>query len=255
MTKLSVVLVTKNEERNLARALESVKWADEVIVLDSHSIDQTTEIARKYGARVRDIEWPGFGLAKQQAVECAAGEWILSLDADEVVTPELAHDIQSIVQGNGSISGYYLPRRTNFLGRWIYHCGWYPDYVLRLFRKSHGRFDRAVVHEKVLIEGATAHLSSDLLHYSYPSLELYFEKFNRYTSLGAEDAFREGRRAGWVDVVIRPWITFAKHYVSKQGFRDGLEGFILSALSATAVLVKYAKLRQLQRGQKEATRT
>lgn len=249
MTKLSVVLITKNEETNLPRALGSVTWADEIIVLDSHSTDRTAEIARQYGAKVCEIDWPGFGLAKQKAVELATGEWILSLDADEVVTPELANDIKDILSNNSSVNGYYLPRRTNFLGRWIYHSGWYPDYVLRLFRKSRGKFDDAVVHEKVEVEGPTAQLRSDLLHFSYPTLELYFEKFNRYTTLGAEEALRQGKRAGWADMTIRPWIAFVKHYVSKQGFRDGLEGFILSVLSATAVMVKYAKLRQMQRGQ------
>lgn len=247
MSRLSVVLITKNEERNLARALESVAWADEILVVDSHSEDKTAEIARRFGARVIETDWPGFGIAKQRAVDCANGEWVLSLDADEVVTPELAREIRSTIDGNGTTAGYVVPRRTNFLGRWIYHCGWYPDPVLRLFRKSHGRFDEAPVHEKVILDGPTGRLQGELLHYSYPSLELYLEKMNRYTTLGAEEAFRQGKRAGVSDIALRPLVAFVKHYVSKRGFQDGLEGFVLSVLSAISVMVKYAKLRHLQR--------
>ena len=246
MSKLSVILITKNEEKNLPRALRSVAWADEIVVVDSCSDDKTVELARKHGAQVHQIAWKGFGPAKQTAVEHATGEWLLSIDADEEVTPELGKEIKSVIEQNGDVSGYYIPRRTNFLGRWIYHCGWYPDPVLRLFKKNAGRFDDALVHERVLLDGKTGRLQSELLHYSYPNLELYLDKFNRYTTLGAEEAWREGKRATWMQIVVKPPVAFMKHYVSKRGFLDGLEGFILSALSATSVMVKYAKLRQLE---------
>ena len=244
---LSVVVITKNEEANLARCLESVKWADEIVVVDSDSTDRTVEIARSYGARVFSPEWRGYGPAKQAGVDHAGGEWILSLDADETVSVELAGEIKAILEDGTQMAGFYMPRKTNFLGHWIRHCGWYPDLLLRLFRKSHGRFDGAVVHEKVLLEGRAGRLDGNLLHFSYPSLEHYLRKSNLYTTLGAQEAYRQGKRSRWFDIVVKPPVSFVKHYVSKQGFRDGLEGFILSVLSSIAVLVKYTKLRDLQR--------
>ncbi len=242
---LSVVVITKNEEHNIARCLESVSWADEIILIDSHSTDRTPEIARQYGAQVYAHPWRGFGYAKREGVKHAKYRWILSIDADEEVSPELAAEIKGILSNGTLYVGFYVPRRTNFLGRWIRHSGWYPDRVLRLFLKEKGNFDEAVVHEKARVDGETGQLSGELLHYSYPTLEHYLEKFNRYTTLGAEEAFRSGKGARWFDIVVRPPVAFIKHYISKQGFRDGLEGFVISAMSAVAVLVKYAKLRAL----------
>jgi glycosyltransferase involved in cell wall biosynthesis len=245
MKKLSVVIITQNEEVNLPRCLESVNWADEIVVVDSGSTDRTEEIAAGYHARIHQIPWQGFGAAKQAGVDRAANEWILSIDADEAVSDELAEEIKQVLNGAEQFDGYLMPRRTCFLGRWILHCGWYPDPVLRLFRKSAGQFDGAIVHERVALDGTVGRLKGELLHYSYPNLESYFEKFNRYTTMGAEKALRQGKTAGWFEIVVKPPVSFVKHYVSKQGFRDGLEGFILSVLSAVAVLAKYAKLRHL----------
>ncbi len=243
--KLSVVIITRNEEANLPRCLESVNWADEIVVVDSGSTDRTEEIAVGYHARLYHEPWQGYGHAKQAGLSYATGEWILSIDADEVVTEELVGEIKRVVSAEGGPDGYYMPRRTNFLGRWILHCGWYPDPLLRLFRRQKGRFDEAAVHEKAIVEGETGRLKGELLHYSYPDLETYFEKFDRYTTMGAEKALARGKTAGWFDIVVKPPVSFFKHYISKQGFRDGLEGFILSVLSSMAVLVKYAKLRHL----------
>ncbi|MBN1212535.1 MAG: glycosyltransferase family 2 protein [candidate division Zixibacteria bacterium] len=245
MKKLSVVVITRNEEHNLRRCLESVSWADEIVVIDSHSTDRTVEIATGFSARVYDIDWPGFGPAKRKGVDRATGEWILSLDADEVVSDELAAEIRKVLEGDDEYSGYYMPRKANFLGRWIYHCGWYPDPLLRLFDKSRGNFNDALVHEKVLLKGRVGRLKGELRHYSYPTLDSYFSKFNRYTTLGAEAAFRQGKRAGWFDILVRPPASFLKHYIIKQGFRDGWEGFLISVLSSAAVLVKYAKLKEM----------
>ncbi len=244
MSRLSVIMITQNEEANLARALKSVEWADEIIIVDSGSTDRTLEIAAQWKARVFGVSWQGFGHAKQEAANRATGDWLLSLDADEEITETLAAEIRQVLASDNGPAGYTMSRRTSFLGRWIYHCGWYPDPVLRLFRKTSGRFDEALVHERVLLDGEIAELRGEILHYSYPTLELYLEKFNRYTTLGAEEGWREGKRANWFHVVVKPPIAFFKHYISKRGFQDGLEGFILSALSATSVMVKYAKLRQ-----------
>ena len=242
---MSVVIITLNEERNLPRCLRSVRWADEIIVVDAHSTDSTVEIAVEHGAQVIDHDWTGYGPAKQLGIDNAAGPWILSIDADEEVTPELAAEIQTAVSSPEAVAGYYMPRRTNFLGRWIGHCGWYPDHVLRLFQKSRGRSDGAVIHERFVVDGRTAYLKHDLLHHCYPDMETYLTKSNHYTTIGAEQAFARGKRTGLFDLTLRPAISFFRHYVLRQGFRDGFEGLMVSALSASAVFVKYAKLYKL----------
>ncbi|MDZ4723063.1 MAG: glycosyltransferase family 2 protein [candidate division Zixibacteria bacterium] len=243
---LSVVIITKNEEKNLERALRSVSWADEIVVVDSKSEDNTLSIARRFNAKIVSIEWSGFGHAKGEGVREAKGNWILSLDADEEVTVELMKEIQQTLQ-SPEHRGYMIPRRTSFLGRWIYHCGWYPDPVLRLFEKQYGTFTDSAVHEKVEVSGKVGRLKSDLLHYSYPTLESYFIKFNRYTTLGAQEAFRQGGRGTVYDIVMRPIACFVKHYLIRRGFLDGTEGFIISVFSSCYVLAKYAKVRDLRR--------
>ncbi len=248
MIRLSAVIITKNEEANIGRCLLSVKFADEIIVIDSNSTDKTKEIAEKLGAKVFIHEWQGFGPAKRKGVELAAGEWILSIDADEEVPADLAREIQNKIVISNGVSAFYFKRKTLFLGRWILHCGWYPGYVLRLFQKKDGNFDNAIVHEKVEIKGRVEFLECDLLHYCYPDLETYLSKFNTYTTLGAQEALKSGRRASWFDIIIKPPVSFLMHYIVRQGFRDGLEGFILSVLSSIAVLVKYAKLYTMRKG-------
>lgn len=249
---LSVVIITKNEEANLGRCLDSVAFADETIVVDSHSTDRTLEIAAAHNARICTTDWHGYGPAKRLGVAQATQEWVLSIDADEVVTPELSAEIQSIVASRDPRNGFIVKRRTNFLGRWIYHCGWYPDPVLRLFRRSHGNINEAVVHEAVEVQGDIGRLNGELLHYSYPTMESYLAKSNVYTTLGAQEAFRRGRCARWYDLVFRPIVSFITHYLVRQGFRDGIEGLIISVMSSVAVFTKYAKLRQLDRS--EATK-
>ncbi len=249
---LSVVIITKNEEANLGRCLESVAFADEIIVVDSQSTDRTLEIASAHNARICQTEWHGFGPAKRLGVGLATQEWVLSIDADEAVTPELAAEIRSIVVSRDPHNGFIVKRRTNFLGRWIHYCGWYPDPVLRLFRRAHGNVNEAVVHEAVEVDGEVGRLNGELLHYSYPTMELYLAKSNVYTTLGAQEAFRRGRRARWYDLVFRPIVSFITHYLVRQGFRDGIEGLIISVMSSVAVFTKYAKLRHL--GRNEATK-
>jgi glycosyltransferase involved in cell wall biosynthesis len=245
---ISAVVIANNEERNIARCLDSLAWADEIVLIDSESSDRTVEIAKAYGALVTTRSWNGFGPTKQAAVELATSEWILSIDADEVVTPALAAQIRQKIDGASDVSGYYIKRRTLFMGRWIQYCGWYPDRVLRLFRKSRGRFDDALVHERVVLEGHSANIEEDILHYSYPDLETYMAKFGRYMALGAEELHTKGRRAGLIDLTIRPAASFFKHYVARQGFRDGVPGLVISTMSSVAVFVKYSKLWEMQKG-------
>ncbi len=250
MSSLSIVIITRNEEGNITRCLESVAFADEIIVIDSQSTDRTVEIAGEFGAKTFKIDFSGYGPAKREGVKQASKEWILNIDADEAVTPELAKEIKSIISNNNADDGYLIRRRTNFMGKWIYHCGWYPDYVLRLFKKKSGDFDDAKVHEKVVLNGTTGRLKEDLLHYCYSSMEQYLKKQNDYTTLGAEVAFKRGKRTGLFDLVLRPPISFISHYFIKSGFRDGLEGLIISFLSSVSVFIKYAKLHYLTRSKK-----
>lgn len=246
---ISVVIITKNEEKNIRRCLESVKWADEIVLIDSQSTDRTTAIVSEFGARIYSPVWRGYGAAKREGVDRARGRWVLSIDADEVVTAGLATEIRQVISNGSDLNGYYVVRRTNFLGRWILHCGWYPDHVLRLFKKSEGNFNDAVIHERAVVNEPIGYLKGEILHYSYPTMELYLEKSNHYTTVGAREAFRKGKRAGFFAIVIKPLGSFIRHYIIKQGFRDGLEGFVLSVLSSVAVLVKYLKLRNLYRNQ------
>ncbi len=251
MSNLSVVVITRNEKKNLRRCLQSVKWANEIVVVDSQSTDGTLDIAREFGAKIYSPVWRGFGPAKRAGVEKATAEWVLSLDADEELSEELSVQIQQVIQDDSNVTGYYIRRKTQFLGRWIMHCGWYPDYILRLFRKSAGNVNEAEVHEKVVVKGRVERLEGEILHYSYPDLEHYFRKSNQYTSLGAQQAFAAGKKSGLFALVIKPPVSFITHYLLKRGFLDGIEGFVLSVLSAFAVFVKYAKLRELYRQQKE----
>lgn len=248
--KLSVVIITKNEEANLPRCLKSVSFADEIVLVDSHSTDRTIEIAESFGARISTVEWHGFGHAKQRAVDQAQGEWVLSIDADEELSPALQEEIKALFAGDPTCDGYTVCRRTNFLGRWINHSGWYPDRVLRLFRKDKGGFNDAVIHEQVIVDGQVGQLRSDMYHFSYPDLESYFARSNHYTTIGAQQAHDAGKRFRISDLLLRPVAAFSKGYVTGQGFRDGLEGFMIAVLSAMAVFAKYSKLRHLERTEK-----
>jgi glycosyltransferase involved in cell wall biosynthesis len=248
MKKISAVVITRNEEHNIRRCLDSLAWADEIIVIDSGSTDRTIEIAHSCGASVYSFEWKGYGPAKREGVARATGDWVLSVDADEEVPVGLRDEIRAAIGDDDGISGYLMPRQTLFLGRWLKHSGWYPDCVLRLFRREKGDFSDATVHERAHVDGPVGRLRHDLLHYSYPSLESYFDKFNRYTSMAALAAYRDGRRAGLTQILIHPPACFVKQYVVKLGFLDGLQGLLVCALSAGHVLVKYAKLWALCKG-------
>jgi len=249
MATLSVITLTLNESRNLRDCLSSVRWADELIIVDSGSTDGTVEIARTFTRNIFTIEWKGYGAARNIALGKAKGDWILWLDADERVTPELAGEIRSLLAAPpAGVTGYSIARRAYFLGRWIKHSGWYPSRVVRLFRNGAGRFNETRVHEQLHVEGEVARTSYDLLHYTDPDLVHYLNKSNRYTTLAAEDMETAGRPFRLVDVILRPAFQFVKMYFLRQGFRDGLEGFMLAVLSSAYVFTKYAKLWERTRG-------
>jgi glycosyltransferase involved in cell wall biosynthesis len=247
--RLSVAMIVKDEAANLPATLASVRWAAEIVVVDSGSTDGSSEIAREAGARVIHQKWLGFGAQKNFAISQCGGEWVLSLDADEVVDEELWREIERVISGPSGCVAFYVNRKNFFLGRWIRHAGFYPDAKLRLFRKGSVWFEERAVHESMKFDGPTQRLQGDLLHNAYPTLESYFEHMNRYSSLGAVEAAKKGRRAGLIaDVLLRPLLTFVYNYGFRLGFLDGREGFLLNLYHAFYVSSKYAKLWALGAG-------
>ena len=239
--------MTKNEAQNLPRCLESIHWGGEILILDSGSTDGTLEIARKFGAKVWQLPWEGFGKQKQRGVDWASREWVLSIDADEVVTPELKAEITSRLAADNGTAGYYLKRKAYFLDRFVRHGGWYPDCVLRLFKKGKGRFTPAPVHEAVILDGPSVKLEADLLHYTDPNFSHYLAKLNRYTDLSALELFEKGERGSLFRILANPAAKFFSQYFLKAGFLDGRAGFILAGASAFHVFSKYVKLWELSR--------
>jgi glycosyltransferase involved in cell wall biosynthesis len=255
---LSVAIITKNEEANLPRTLASVQFADEIVVLDSASTDRTVEIANGFNAIVYDEAWQGFAGSKNSAIAKCTGTWILSLDADEELTPELQHQIKTLLPTNPPTDAYYIKRRNLFLGRWIKHGGFYPDPKLRLFRRTAANFavtpqfsDRPV-HETIAFDGESSTLDYDLIHHAYPTLETYIEHMDRYSTLGCAllvDAGKVSRSwpAFVCHVFVVPQITFVWNYIFRLGFLDGREGLLLHLYHATYTSWKYAKAWQAAR--------
>jgi len=243
---LSAVIITHNEENNIRECLESVKWADEIIVVDSDSTDSTEEICRAFGVNFIKESWKGFALQKNSAIEKATRDWILSLDADERVTPELRTEIASLMESGNLKDGYFIARKNFFLGRWIRRCGWYPDYNLRLFQKGKGLFGIREVHEAVQLNGTAGHLKFPMEHHTYKSLEDFMNRLDRYSTLAAKELLKEKKTYGILHIVFRPLYTFISMYFLRLGFLEGYYGFFLSVLYAFYTFLKYIKLRELQ---------
>jgi len=244
---LSLVLITKNAAALLPGCLASVPFADEVVVVDSGSTDGTVAVAEGLGARVARQDWLGYGPQKQFAVEQARNDWVLCLDADERLTPELAEAIRAVLAAPAA-PAYALPRRNRFMGRWLLHGEGYPDWCIRLFDRRRARWSDDTVHEKVLVQGQVARLAGDLLHESEQGLADYLDKQNRYTSVQADILFANGKPFRWSKMVFSPPLRFIKFYVLRRGFLDGLPGLVHIAVGCFNSFVKYAKLRERQRG-------
>ena len=242
---LSVILITKNEAELVGRCLESVKWADEIVVLDSGSTDDTVAICRRYTDRVVVTDWPGFGPQKNRALAMATGDWVLSIDADEEVTPALAQEIQQVLQAPQA-QGYTLPRLSSYCGRFMRHSGWWPDPVLRLFKREAGSFTPARVHERVVVDGAVLALEHTLLHHSFRSLDQVLNKVNHYSHEGALALQAQGSRASLSSAIGHGLWSFIRTYFLKRGFLDGREGFILAVSNAEGTYYRYLKLMYLQ---------
>lgn len=244
---LTVYTLTLNEARQLRDMLESVKWADEIIVVDSFSTDGTVEIAREYGARVLSEKFCGFGKLRNAALDAAKHDWILSIDADERCTPELAAEVRRELARGPAFDAYHVPRKSHFLGRWMQHSGWYPDYRQpQLFDRRKLRYNEELVHESYTLKGRLGYLKEHALQYPWNTIEAANAKIQRYSTLMAERYAAANKRASLIKLAFSPWAMFGKVYFLQQGFRDGRHGFILAALFGYYTFLKYAKLWELQ---------
>jgi len=246
--RLSVTIITLDEAHNIARALESVAWADEVVVVDSGSTDETVAIARRYTDRVFVREWPGYSAQKNHAATLASHDWVLSIDADERVTPALASEVQSTLESDPPARGFRIPRVTWHLGRWIRSTDWYPDFQVRLYDRRVARFVDRRVHESVRVDGPLVTLRHELEHYAYRDLAHHVATMQRYSDLAARQAHEEGRRATLAGLAFHPPLAFARNYLLRGGIRDGVPGLIVSIMNAFYVYLKLAKLWEIQAG-------
>jgi glycosyltransferase involved in cell wall biosynthesis len=246
-TKISAVVRTFNEELNIRDCLESLKWADEVLVVDALSTDRTVEIAREYTDQVILQEWLGHVGQSQFVTDRASHLWVFSLDADERVSPELRDEILALDLENTPHDAYDMPRRHFFLRRWINHSGWYPDRNIRLFRKDRCRWGGYEPHDKIQVPGSLASLKGDLHHYIYRDMNHFAETKNRYATRTARDHFRTGRKSTLIHITLRPLFTFFDRYLIRRGILDGLAGYVISVMEAYGVFLKYIKLYEMQR--------
>jgi glycosyltransferase involved in cell wall biosynthesis len=248
--KISATIITYNEERNLPRAIESLRCADEVLVMDSGSSDRTVELAEKHGARVVESAWPGYANQKNRAAEQATHDWILSIDADESLSEALEGEIWQLKKNGPRFDAYTMPRLAQYLGRWIHHSGWYPDRKVRLYDRRKARWEGAYVHESVKVNGRVGHLQSNLLHFTTSSLSEHLKVMDRYTTLAAEQLLATGEEVTWGRLILEPPWTFLQTYVLKLGFLDGVEGLAIANMAALYNFVKYAKARFMSPGRR-----
>jgi glycosyltransferase involved in cell wall biosynthesis len=247
--RISACIICHNEETNIARCLESLKWIQDIIVVDSMSTDRTVEIAKAYTDRVFQREWPGYAAQKNFALSKAETDWVLSLDADEAVSEKLCDEITSEIDSPHALDGYRIPRRSFYQGRWINHSGYYPDRQLRLFRRAKGRWVGGRVHERLAVEGRVENLKQDLLHYPYGGrVSGQLRTVNSFSTLLAEDMYDRGKRFHLLLLFSRPLFKFLEVYVLKRGIMDGLPGLIIAVSDAYAMFVRYVKLREIEKG-------
>ena len=246
MNGLSVVIITRDEEAAIGAALDSVAFADEIVLVDSGSRDRTVEIARARGAKVIETtDWPGFGAQKNRALDHATREWVFSLDADERVTPELRAEIESVVKGGSTQDAYDVPRLSSYCGRYLRHGGWWPDHVTRLFRRGKARFSDDLVHERLVVSGSTARLKGHLLHEAFEDFEEVLRKVDQYSTANARMMHARGKRGSLASAVLHGGWAFFRTYVLRAGFLDGRHGFMLAVSNAEGTYYRYLKLMRL----------
>lgn len=246
MEKVSVTIITKNEEKNIARCLESVRWADEIVVVDTFSTDCTVEICRKFTDKVFEESWLGYGPQKNLCATRASNRWIFNVDADEIISPECAEAVKKLLSSERKLPLYRFPRKNFIADRWVRHAGWYPDLISRLYDRDRVSFSDSMVHERLIPDNEGGIINHPILHYSFDGMEDYVQRQNRYSSLYAEERKRLGWKANWTHLYLRPVWVFFKTYFLRQGFREGLLGMFLSLSMAFYTYLKYAKTRSIQ---------
>jgi glycosyltransferase involved in cell wall biosynthesis len=243
--KITATIITQDEERNIARAMESLRCCDEIVVVDSGSSDRTAEIAQKLGALVIESPWGGYARQKNYAAECASNDWILSIDADEALSEALEGEIWHIRKNGPRHDAYTMPRMAQYLGRWILHSGWYPDRKVRLYDRRKAQWVGEYVHESVVVRGTIGHLESDLLHFTCNSLSEHLKTMDRYTTLAAEQLVSQGKHVGYTQLLLDPAWTFVRTWILQRGFQDGVEGLTIAWMAALYNFVKYAKAHNM----------
>ena len=250
MSPVSAVIIACNEEKNIRDCLESVKWVDEIVLVDSGSKDKTLDTAKEYTDNIFIKEWQGFSKQRIFSLEKVTNDWVLCLDADERVSPELKNEILELREKGFEFSGYFIPRRNYFLGKHITSCFWYPDYQLRLFDKNKTTVSDRKVHEGFLVNGSTTNLKNDLIHLTHQTLSETLAKINHYSSLEAEERY-EKKKVGATDIVLHPIAAFLNHFISRKGYRDGIYGMLVSIIHAMTNLMTYMKIWELQNRKNE----
>jgi len=245
-TPISAITIAFNEEINISDCLESVNWCEEIILVDAYSTDQTVKIAKDHSCKIYKHKWQGFAEQKAYALSKASHEWVISLDADERISHELKDEINSKLNPNNKFDGFYIPRKSYFLGKWMKHSGWYPGYQLRLFRKSKTQVSEKRVHEGFLVDGEVGYLADSIIHYTHPTITDSLEKMNSYSSLEAEDR-ENSKTVHWYDLLLHPFAAFSRKYVAQKGILDGMSGFILAVITAQLKMALYIKLWEIQK--------
>lgn len=241
--KITATIITLNEERNIARAIESLRSTDEILIVDSGSADRTVELAQKLGARVIEAAWPGYAAQKNWAAEQAANDWILSLDADEALSEALEAEIWNLKKSGPRYDAYTMPRLARYLGRWILHSGWYPDRKVRLYHRARATWVGDFVHESVVVDGRVGHLESNILHFTCDSISEHIKTMDRYTTLAAQEIAARKLPVPLTRLIAAPAWAFLKTYFLQRGFLDGLEGLTIAYMAAFYTFLKYSKAR------------
>ena len=250
MQRVSATIITLNEAAHIGAAIDSVRWADEIVVVDSGSTDGTVDIARSKGATVVCRSWPGYVEQKNYAASLAANDWIFSLDADERVTPALAGEIRAVLSSEPAYRGFRIPRVSFYLGQWIRTTDFYPDYQVRLYDRRAARWQGLYVHESVSVDGGPGQLAGEIEHYSFRDLNDHLERIHLYSTLSARQMLEKGRRSGPLRLLIHPPAAFLRNYILRRGFTDGTAGLLLSLVNSYSVFLKFAKLWELSRNSK-----
>ena len=243
---ISAIIITLNEQANIQDCLDSLGWADEIVVVDSGSTDDTVKICMEYGCKVSNSEWSGFGPQKNKALEMASHPWIFSIDADERVSDALREEILQVIRQSEAPSGFLIPRKSSYCGKIMEHSGWAPDFILRLFKRDHGKFSTDLVHERVLIDDKPGKLEHPLFHYPMETFEQVIDKMNLYSSLAAQEKFERGEKGSLSKAIAHGIWTFIRTYFLNLGILDGRQGLMLSFSNASGTYYKYAKLAQMQ---------